>query len=262
MFRTIQLRRGAATRWFTNNPVLADGEPGYEKNTGRFKIGDGSTAWNDLPYFVPGDPELLQGPQGEQGIMGPQGPQGDPGPQGPSGPAGADGGSSSIVSSVVDADNFPLDTDPEAKGYEVEFDGVVSQGAFARWLGIRPNADPGANAPGAYFRSNLWRTWTESGSAVSGSDLFVIEQGFVLALFRVAGEQRFLGKIRISTRPGMVRISQAESSSGSTDPADPNEVCMYRAVSKWVDIEQPIDTLSVNFGGGTFTGDITLTPMP
>jgi hypothetical protein len=47
----IQLRRGTAASWATNNPVLAAGEEGHETDTGRRKVGDGETAWNDLAYF-------------------------------------------------------------------------------------------------------------------------------------------------------------------------------------------------------------------
>lgn len=45
---TIQFRRGAATF----NPVLAVGEPGFQTSTGKFKIGDGTTAWDGLPTFA------------------------------------------------------------------------------------------------------------------------------------------------------------------------------------------------------------------
>lgn len=37
--------------WARENPVLADGELGYIKETKQLKIGDGVTRWNDLPYF-------------------------------------------------------------------------------------------------------------------------------------------------------------------------------------------------------------------
>lgn len=53
----IKLRRGDAGpgpgTWSTVNPVLAAGEPGLEIDTGKLKIGDGTTAWNSLPYFDP-----------------------------------------------------------------------------------------------------------------------------------------------------------------------------------------------------------------
>jgi hypothetical protein len=46
-----QIRRDTSTNWAANDPKLADGEMGYETNTGRMKIGDGMHLWNDLPYF-------------------------------------------------------------------------------------------------------------------------------------------------------------------------------------------------------------------
>lgn len=47
---TIQFKRGLSSTWITKNPILAIGEPGFEKDTGRLKIGDGVTPWIDLPY--------------------------------------------------------------------------------------------------------------------------------------------------------------------------------------------------------------------
>ncbi len=59
-----QLRRDYSWQWVIENPTLAQGEPGVETNTGRFKLGDGLSSWNELPYFVPGigsggNPETL-----------------------------------------------------------------------------------------------------------------------------------------------------------------------------------------------------------
>jgi hypothetical protein len=50
----IQLRRGTAASWTSTNPTLAAGEVGFETDTGKFKIGTGSAAWNSLTYFNPG----------------------------------------------------------------------------------------------------------------------------------------------------------------------------------------------------------------
>lgn len=47
---TFQLKRGTAARWRELNPVLRQGEPGFEFDTGKLKIGDGLTAYNDLKY--------------------------------------------------------------------------------------------------------------------------------------------------------------------------------------------------------------------
>jgi hypothetical protein len=46
----IQLRSDTAAKWADVNPTLAIGEVGFETDTGKFKIGTGSTAWNSLPY--------------------------------------------------------------------------------------------------------------------------------------------------------------------------------------------------------------------
>jgi len=46
----IQFRRGTAAEWTSANPTLAAGELGYETDTAKFKLGDGSTAWTSLDY--------------------------------------------------------------------------------------------------------------------------------------------------------------------------------------------------------------------
>ena len=46
----IQVRRGTASQWTSANPTLASGEWGFESDTGKVKIGNGSTAWNSLGY--------------------------------------------------------------------------------------------------------------------------------------------------------------------------------------------------------------------
>jgi hypothetical protein len=48
---TYQLRRGTSAVWNNNNPLLAAGEPGYELDTHKVKIGDGTSYWKDLPYI-------------------------------------------------------------------------------------------------------------------------------------------------------------------------------------------------------------------
>lgn len=51
----IQFRRGTSTEWSSVNPVLAEGELGFESDTKVIKFGDGSTAWNTLPVAAAGD---------------------------------------------------------------------------------------------------------------------------------------------------------------------------------------------------------------
>jgi hypothetical protein len=54
----IQIRRGTAAQWTSANPTLASGEWGLETDTGKVKIGDGTTAWNSEPYIGAGDVTL------------------------------------------------------------------------------------------------------------------------------------------------------------------------------------------------------------
>jgi hypothetical protein len=64
MSTRIQLRRDTSANWATNNPVLANGEPGYDTTTGKIKIGDGTTAWSSLAYTLTGP----QGPHMDGGL--------------------------------------------------------------------------------------------------------------------------------------------------------------------------------------------------
>jgi hypothetical protein len=87
----VQLRRGNATDWTTANPILAQGELAVELDTLKFKIGNGVSHWNTLPYSTGHDGAA--GPTGPAGSTGPTGPAGTgaTGPQGPQGIAGATG---------------------------------------------------------------------------------------------------------------------------------------------------------------------------
>lgn len=55
---TIQLKRGKSSSWVTLNPVLQPGEPGFEIDTGKIKIGNGVDEWLNLKY-VGEDKELI-----------------------------------------------------------------------------------------------------------------------------------------------------------------------------------------------------------
>jgi hypothetical protein len=81
----IQLRRGLAASWTSANPTLAEGEIGVATDTGQFKIGNGSTAWNSLGYGG------LTGPTGPTGTNGTIGTNGETGATGATGSTGATG---------------------------------------------------------------------------------------------------------------------------------------------------------------------------
>jgi enamine deaminase RidA (YjgF/YER057c/UK114 family) len=50
MATPVQHRRDSAADWTSNDPVLLDGQIGIESDTGKFKFGDGITAWTSLDY--------------------------------------------------------------------------------------------------------------------------------------------------------------------------------------------------------------------
>lgn len=56
---TYQFKRGTRRRWLEVNPVLKQGEPGFEYDTGRLKIGDGFTPWATLSYISVGEGEMI-----------------------------------------------------------------------------------------------------------------------------------------------------------------------------------------------------------
>lgn len=113
---TFKFRRGPSYEWAADNPILRAGEPGYELDTRKLKIGDGHTAWLGLPYltgsggggadglsayqiavlngFTGTEVEWLLslvGPAGEDGTDGIQGPPGADGAQGVKGDKGDQG---------------------------------------------------------------------------------------------------------------------------------------------------------------------------
>lgn len=59
MATRMQQRRGTAAQWTNANPVLAAGEIGFETDTNKFKIGDGSNQWSSLDYFTTIDNAIL-----------------------------------------------------------------------------------------------------------------------------------------------------------------------------------------------------------
>jgi hypothetical protein len=52
MATRMQQRRGTAAQWTSSNPTLEAGEIGFETDTNKFKIGDGTNLWANLDYFI------------------------------------------------------------------------------------------------------------------------------------------------------------------------------------------------------------------
>ena len=101
-FFQLQHRRGTAAQWSAvgTTLILASGELAIETDTRLFKLGDGTTVWNSLPYGgIQGftgatgpigntGPTGVTGPTGMQGFTGSTGPTGNTGPTGITGPTG------------------------------------------------------------------------------------------------------------------------------------------------------------------------------
>ncbi len=47
----MKVKRATAARWTSQNPVLAAGEIGYETDTRKMKLGDGTSSWTQLSYL-------------------------------------------------------------------------------------------------------------------------------------------------------------------------------------------------------------------
>lgn len=53
MLVTIQFRRGTSAEWATADPVLGQGEPGFDTTVRGQKIGDGASHWSELSWGGP-----------------------------------------------------------------------------------------------------------------------------------------------------------------------------------------------------------------
>lgn len=98
---TIKFRRGLAAVLALRNPLLREGEPGFEVDTGKLKIGNGVSRWLDLGYL-----------SGE----GSPGPQGDPGADGTDGVDGASAYQLALASGFVGTESAWLLSLKGAKG--------------------------------------------------------------------------------------------------------------------------------------------------
>ena len=123
--KRVQLRHDTAANWQAANPTLLSGEFAYETDTGRLKIGNGSSSWSALPYFTAGGTgptgPLGTGPTGRTGPTGWTGPTGVPGsatntgatgPTGPTGWTGPTGVPGSAVNTGATGPTGPLGTGP------------------------------------------------------------------------------------------------------------------------------------------------------
>jgi hypothetical protein len=119
----IQFRRDTSANWTTNNPILLQGEFGYELDTGLAKIGDGQTAWSSLEYF------------------GGTGPTGSAGPAGPTGPSGVTGPMGSTDVYILGSTGYVFS--PGASGIGFTGSGITSITSNGNYVTVQINAISG-----------------------------------------------------------------------------------------------------------------------
>ena len=133
--RRIFLRRDTAANWSSENPVLSEGEPGFDTTNQILKVGNGTTAWNSLSQF--------QGPQGAQG------------PAGADGVDGVDGQDGIQINSYTKA-NLPLNATAGTNA-------LVTDGTI------------GGTPTMSYFYNGSWyRTFDNSEIVNQTIDLFIL----------------------------------------------------------------------------------------
>lgn len=73
----LQLYNGKKSEWEESDLILRAGEPAYESDTTKLKIGDGRSLFRDLPYISVGEVKLADfTPEEREKIQGPPGPPG------------------------------------------------------------------------------------------------------------------------------------------------------------------------------------------
>jgi hypothetical protein len=152
----IQFKRGTSEALTAANILLSVGEPCFETDTGKFKIGDGVLSWSALPYrenFGATGVTGATGPTGLQGTTGPTGPQGTTGLTGETGPTGALGatGPAGITGATGVAVTVEYDTTTSfpASGAGNVIYIATDAGKMYRWMGsfyVEVGSTGGGNA--------------------------------------------------------------------------------------------------------------------
>jgi hypothetical protein len=158
---TFLLKQGTLAEWAATNPVLQRGEPGVEYDTGKMKLGDGTTRWSLLPYFVPGS-GVNSGPTGLAGLAGLQGPAGPTGLPGPTGVV-----FSEVLTSVT-GDYIPAYFSPSTGKFAFVYPPITN--TFSTSNNSIPNSLPGV--PRTTFQlpsvSSQYR-WSAAITAIGGN---------------------------------------------------------------------------------------------
>ena len=208
----VQIRRDTALNWTTNDPILLDGEFGYETDTGRYKIGNGIDIWSDLIYSLvgitgptgssgiagttgPTGSQGVTGPTGSSGITGPTGSQGTTGPtgsQGVTGPTGSQGTTGPTGSQGVTGPTGPSGLNVLNVNYEGSL--ITSSTTDINFIGS------GASATGAAGQSDIFIPAGNKKSIIYGETFTIPEsyQNFIYGNFTVEGTLNNYGEVIIA----------------------------------------------------------------
>jgi hypothetical protein len=172
----VQIRRDTSLNWATNDPILLDGEFGYETDTGRYKIGNGVDVWTDLIYSLVG----ITGPTGSQGPIGTTGPTGSQGDTGTTGPTGSQGPTGPSGPNVLN----------------IKYEGalITSSTTDINFLGS------GASATGGTGQSDIFIPAGNKKTIPYGETFTIPEyyQNFIYGDFRVEGTLNNYGEVVIA----------------------------------------------------------------
>lgn len=188
----IQFRRGTVTEWATANPILSQGEVGYEFDTGKFKVGNGSSPWNALPYssgptgptgpsstatvgvvttLAPGSSATVSNTGTAtaavynfgipQGVTGPQGPTGPTGPTGPSGGITLNVTNSGSGAYVINGESNPTLSFIRGHRYVIN----VNATGHPFWI---------QTVVGAYSSGNIYNTGITNNGTQNGTIIFEV----------------------------------------------------------------------------------------
>lgn len=228
----VQWKNGLAAALLLRNRILRAGEPQYELDTGKFKVGDGVKQWSQLNYFID-EQGILQlianisasgvpGPTGPAGPTGPQGPQGIQGLTGPTGPQGPQGPKGDTADGTISM------ADPV-------FDNTLQVRSTSHDRAVRYRTSGGAIDMEFTSKDFYLSGW--DGSNFTGTQRNKVRFSMGADPTEWSGEQTFLGIAR-------------HSNNQIFDVADPT-------VPQAVATKNYVDTKAVSGGSGVVDGDFS-----
>jgi len=130
MTSRLQNRRDTAANWTSNNPTLAAGEIGLETDTAKWKMGNGSTAWNSLAYAYTAGAAGATGPTGPTGATGPVGATGATGVTGATGAGGVEAVNAQVGTTytfvLTDRDDLVTASNTSSQTYTIPLNSSVA----------------------------------------------------------------------------------------------------------------------------------------